>query len=85
MLLAKEQGGTTVAGHTWENDGDLVEVGYDLAMELLAIKGGGFYVPEPEDAAGTPKPRAKPKQDAPAAEGAPAASAPPAVKPAAAK
>ncbi len=48
MLLAKEQGGTTVAGHTWENDGDAVDVPYDLAMELLAIKGGGFYVPAPD-------------------------------------
>lgn len=48
MLLVKEQGGCTVAGHTWENDGDAVEVPYELAVELLAIKGGDFSVPEEE-------------------------------------
>ena len=48
MLLAKEQGGSVVAGYAWANDGDAVDVPYDLAMELMAIKGGGFYVPEPE-------------------------------------
>jgi hypothetical protein len=88
MLLAKRQGGTTVRGHTWEHDGDAVDVPYDLAMELLAIKGGGFYVPEPQDAAESSASKAKGKQDAPAdigrAAGA-AAPAPPAAKPAAAK
>jgi hypothetical protein len=63
MLLGKEQGGTTVHGHRWENDGDEVEVPYELAMELLAIKGAGFYVPEaPEGEPGTPpKPQRKNK------------------------
>lgn len=71
MLLAKTQGGTTVAGHTWENDGDAVDVPYDLAMELLAIKGGGFYVPGPEPSrAKTPpaRPAAAPPAKAAAAK-----------------
>ena len=83
MLLAKRQGGTTIHGHHWEHDDAAVDVPYGLAVELLAIKGGGFYVPESEsagEAGESPKPRAK-KQDAPAA----AAPAPPAVKPAAGK
>lgn len=89
MLLAKRQGGTTVRGHTWKHDGDAVDVPIDLAMELLAIRGGGFYVPEPQDAAESPASKAKGKPDAPAdggkAAAAPAPPASPAAKPAAAK
>jgi hypothetical protein len=96
VLLAKKQGGTTVRGHTWEHDHHAVDVPYELAMELLAIKGGGFYVPEPEEItepapaaelSESPKPRAKGKQDAAVAEekAAVPAAAPPAAKPAAGK
>lgn len=63
MLLAKRQGGTTVAGHHWKHDGAAVDVPYDLAMELLAIKGGGFYVPGPESP--DPPKKAAPKPQAP--------------------
>ena len=42
MLLAKRQGGTTIHGHHWEHDDAAVDVPYGLAVELLAIKGGGF-------------------------------------------
>lgn len=79
MLLGKEQGGTTVHGHHWDHDGHEVEVPYELALELLAIKGGGFYVPEPADDGTDPagpgapsKPRQKARQPADAGENAPA-------------
>jgi hypothetical protein len=68
MLLAKEQGGSVVAGYEWKNDGDAVEVPYDLAMELMAIKGGGFSVPEP----GPPKAKPAAKPAVPAEVPAPA-------------
>lgn len=80
MLLAKRQGGTTVHGHHWKHDDDAVDVPYDLAMELLAIKGADFYVPEPE--AGEPPRKAVPKA-AVKDEGTPAPKsqpAPPAAK-----
>lgn len=71
MLLGKEQGGTTVHGHHWENDGDEAEVPYELAMELLAIKGAGFYVPEAEPGE-SPKLQRKSKQPADPEETSPA-------------
>lgn len=83
MLLAKKQGGTTVHGHHWKHDDAAVDVPYGLAMELLAIKGGGFYVPEPEEA-GPPKPRTKDKGGGEEKDASPA-PAPPAAKPAAGK
>lgn len=42
MLLAKAQGGCTIAGYTWKNDGDAVEVPGSFGAELLAIQGGDF-------------------------------------------
>ena len=69
MLLRKEQGGSTVAGFEWELDGDVVDVPDDLAMDLLAIKGGGYSVPEPApvpvtDPPADPAADAKTKADA---------------------
>lgn len=91
MLLAKRTGGSTIHGHHWEHDDAAVDVPYDLAVELLGIKGADFYVPEAEvpELSESPKPRTK-KQDAPPPEEKPAAAAsaapaPPAVKPAAGK
>lgn len=49
MLLIKAQGGCTVHGYTWENDGDAVEVPDDLAMELLYMKGADYSVPDDAD------------------------------------
>jgi len=50
MLLAKAQGGCTLkhkgASYTWEHDGEEVDVPVEFAMELLAIQGGDFSVPE---------------------------------------
>lgn len=49
MLLIKARGGCTVAGYTWEEDGDAVEVPDDLAMELLGIRGADYSVPDDAD------------------------------------
>ena len=46
MKLKKATGGATIAEFTWKHDGDVVEVPDDLAMELLAIRGGDFSVPD---------------------------------------
>jgi hypothetical protein len=86
MLLAKRSGGSTIRGHTWKHDDAAVDVPYDLAMELLAIKGGGFYVPEPEpEESEPPKAKAKDKGSGEEKAAAPPAPAPPAAKPAADK
>lgn len=65
MLLVKDQGGCTVAGYTWENDGDAVDVPYDLAVELTGIRGGDFSVAGdqevPAGLSGAPKTRRKAK------------------------
>lgn len=70
MLLIKEQGGCTIAGYTWENDGDATEVPYELAVELLAIKGGDFSVPEdeilPPELSEAPRTRRKGRRAGPA-------------------
>lgn len=42
MFVRKEQGGCTVAGYTWVNDGDVVEVPDWLGADLLVIKGAGY-------------------------------------------
>jgi hypothetical protein len=59
MLLSKKTGGATVAGITWEHDGDVEQVPDDLAHKLLAIKGGGY-----EEVHETPKPAAAPSKPA---------------------
>lgn len=59
MLLRKEKAGSTI-GHVWENDGDVVEVPYELGLELLAIPNGGFSE------------EARAEEDAPPAEPVPA-------------
>jgi hypothetical protein len=71
MLLVKAQGGTTIAGCTWENDGDAVDVPYELAVELLAIHGADFSVPEeavPAELGEAPRTRRKSRQAAPPVE-----------------
>ncbi|MFB9926000.1 hypothetical protein ACFORO_12525 [Amycolatopsis halotolerans] len=42
MLLRKHTGGCTVGGHEWAEDGDVVEVPYELGAELLAIAPGDY-------------------------------------------
>jgi hypothetical protein len=95
VLIYKKQGGSGVGPYFWEKDGDGVEVPDGLALELLAIKGGGFYVPEPDlgpdpakpDGAGTvqrspfaPDP-AEPPTDVPPAAAAAAPAVPEPVVP----
>jgi hypothetical protein len=71
--LRKASGGCTVLGYHWAHDGDVTEVPYDVAMELLAIPGGGYSVADDEPEPVTePAPAAK----APVTEPAPAAKAP---------
>ena len=56
MRLKKETGGCEVAGFTWANDGDVVDVPDDLGAELLAIPGGGFSYVEPDAEPADPAP-----------------------------
>lgn len=51
--LKKARAGSDSWGHSWPEDGSVVEVDYEQAMALLAIPDGGFSVvdspdPEPE-------------------------------------
>jgi hypothetical protein len=74
MLLRKKTGGATVAGVTWEHDGDVEEVPDDLARSLLGIRGGGYsVVTEDEAKAAAPAPKPAP---APAAKAEPAPAKP---------
>lgn len=41
MWVRKEKAGSA-PGHTWEHDGDVLEVDDDLGHELVAIPTGGF-------------------------------------------
>jgi hypothetical protein len=75
MLLVKEQGGTTIAGYCWENDGDAVDVPQHLAAELLAIQGGDFSVPDDEDDPRPDPPKGRGRRAKPVTEPAPAPAA----------
>ena len=52
MYLRKAQAGSA-PGHTWDHDGQVVEVADELAWQLLSIPGGGFSealpMPEPQE------------------------------------
>ena len=39
MKIRKEQGGSGIGKYFWINDGDVVDVPYEMGMELLALKG----------------------------------------------
>lgn len=82
MLLRKDSGGSTVnwrgASYDWPEDGSVCDVPVEMAMELLAIHGGGYSeVPAEEEAPANggngsgggdeeapPKPAAKPRSRA---------------------
>lgn len=49
MLLRKAQGNCSIGGYIWENDGDVVDVPYWMAEELLSIKGAGFSEVVPDE------------------------------------
>lgn len=71
--LRKRLAGSDSHGHVWPEDGAVVEVDYDHAMDLLAIPDGGFSVADqPEDI--TPEPDSEvsePDDDADMSEVAP--------------
>lgn len=52
MYIRKDRAGS-IPGHTWEKDGDIVEIEDHLAEQLLLIPGGGFSIaaapPAPEE------------------------------------
>ena len=49
IWLRKETGQSGIAGYWWENDGDAVEVPWELGVNLLGLKGAGFsQVPDDE-------------------------------------
>lgn len=61
MFIRKEQAGSA-PGHTWEKDGDVIEVADHIAWQLLNIPNGGFSeteppvpAPEPADEPETPQ------------------------------
>lgn len=49
MYVRKEQAGSA-PGHTWEEDGQVIEVDDELAEQLLAIPNGGFSEAAPPPA-----------------------------------
>lgn len=50
MKIGKRQGGASIGLYVWENDGDVVEVPSDMALELLALKNTDhFLVDETEN------------------------------------
>jgi hypothetical protein len=42
MRVRKEVGQSGISDYWWENDGDVVEVPWDLGAELISLKGAGF-------------------------------------------
>ncbi|MFE4867727.1 hypothetical protein [Streptomyces sp. NPDC056682] len=82
-FIRKDKAGSC-PGHSWEHDGDVVEVDdVDLVAELLAIPGFSEVAPQPEpehqaadtpdrgDAAGREEPEAQDTPAAPAKRGRP--------------
>ncbi|MGW2520443.1 hypothetical protein ACWC09_26210 [Streptomyces sp. NPDC001617] len=59
-LIRKDQAGSDSFGHTWDDDGAVVEMPHEEAEELLAIPDGGFTLVVP-DAAGDDEPESKPE------------------------
>jgi hypothetical protein len=49
VKLKKAKGGVVIDGYEWKHDGDVVEVPDAMAMELLAIGGHDFSVPDQGD------------------------------------
>lgn len=47
VLIRKERAGSCSLGYTWPEDGSVVEVAYEDAVQLLALHDGGFSVATP--------------------------------------
>ncbi|MDI5965723.1 hypothetical protein [Streptantibioticus silvisoli] len=54
--VRKQTAGSDSYGHTWGRDGDVVQVDYDEAMELVAIPDGGFTVDDQGDSSADKQP-----------------------------
>lgn len=71
VRLRKEKAGSDSFGHVWAEDGAIVAVPHDQAVELLAIPGGGFTAVGPPTAAGGVEQVAEPAEAAEVTEPAP--------------
>lgn len=49
-LIRKDQAGSDSFGHTWDDDGAVVEMPHEEAEALLAIPDGGFTLVVPDTA-----------------------------------
>lgn len=71
--VRKLRAGNDSYGNCWEEDGSVVEVPYDQAMDLVAIPDGGFSVADedgrPEGTITEPAPAAKKAVTEPAPRG----------------
>lgn len=80
-FIKKDQAGSDSHGHTWPEDGAVVEVAPEHAQALLAIPDGGFsevapptremseVAPDPEpDASPAPRRGGRPRKTPPAGE-----------------
>jgi hypothetical protein len=75
MLLhvRKALAGSSSHGYTWDADGAVVQVPYDVAVELAAIPDGGFSIVEaPDEPEAAPEAVAEPDVPAAVTEPAPA-------------
>lgn len=52
MVWLKKAHAGAAPGYTWENDGDVLDVDEELALELLERPGGEFSEGEPPEDAG---------------------------------
>lgn len=68
MFVRKAQAGSA-PGHTWEKDGDVLEVDDDLAWDLLAIPNGGFTEADAPAAEPEPEPEPPAEEEAPKRKG----------------
>lgn len=53
VLVRKRRAGSDSLGHVWAHDGDTVDMPYEDARVLLAIRDAGFEIVEPDAVDGT--------------------------------
>lgn len=64
VLVRKRRAGSDSLGHVWAHDGDIVDMPYEEATALLAIRDAGFTIVEPEipdEISESPPPQRKPR------------------------
>jgi hypothetical protein len=52
--VRKRRAGSDSLGHVWVHDDDTVEMPYDQAMQLIAIRDAGFEIVEPDETSDPP-------------------------------